>query len=91
MKFYVKGNPSVVVKAHTAINATIKIIRRIIRNKKIMNTFKYNLNEEIIICNSDNKEFHYIFVIRENTEKKIENKYYYFDYKIELFKKLAIK
>ncbi len=91
MKFYVKNNLNIVVNAHTAINAAIKIIRRIIRNKKSMNTFKYDLNEEITICNSENKEFHYIFIIKQNTDSKLKCKYYFFDYKIELFKKLAIK
>lgn len=91
MKYYVKDEPDIVINAHTAISAAIKLIRRIVRNRKIKNVLEYNKNENLVLSDINKKDYYYIFTIKKNTENKMTCKYYTFDYKIELYKKMSEK
>lgn len=90
MNFYLKDNEQIVIKSNVAVNAAIKLIRKIVRNQKSKGAPYIDTKEDFTLVDQNGNEFEYFYRIIENHDMPT-NEYYHFDYKINIYKKLSIK
>lgn len=91
MKFYLKENPTITVKADKAVTAATKLIRKMVRALKNSNEDYIGRKDDLTLVDAGGNEYEYIFKIIVNETMPTCDEYYHFNYKIDIYKKLALK